>query len=248
MVALAGWRTRTLTAPGALAAWTVGTAVLYGTGWQGGAVLAAFFISSSLISRVATTPPLMDPKGHQRDHWQVFANGAVAAAGATVATIEPDLGLWLVTASLAAAASDTWATSVGSRSPVSPRLIWNQRVVPAGSNGGITLLGTVGSVGGAMIVAGTAAIAAGRPMLLPIGTLIGFFGMVVDSTLGALLQGRFHCPSCQVPSEWRIHRCGSATVQEGGLAWLNNDGVNFLATLVAAAAAWATWQWMDSPG
>jgi len=223
-------------------------AVLYGTGWQGGAVLAAFFISSSLISRVATTPPLMDPKGHRRDHWQVFANGAVAAAGATVATIEPDLGLWLVTASLAAAASDTWATSVGSRSPVSPRLIWNQRVVPAGSNGGITLLGTVGAVGGAMIVAGTGAVAAGRPMLLPIGTLIGFFGMVVDSTLGALLQGRFHCPSCQVPSEWRIHRCGSATLQEGGLAWLNNDGVNFLATLVAAAAAWATWQWMDSRG
>jgi uncharacterized protein (TIGR00297 family) len=248
LVALAGWRTRTLTAPGALAAWTVGMAVLYGTGWQGGAVLAAFFISSSLISRVATTPPLMDPKGHQRDHWQVFANGAVAAAGAAVAAIEPDLRLWLVTASLAAAASDTWATSVGSRSPVSPRLIWNQRVVPAGSNGGITLLGTVGAVGGAMIVAGTAAIAAGRPMLLPVGTLIGFFGMLVDSTLGALLQGRFHCPSCQVPSEWTIHRCGSATVQEGGLAWLNNDGVNFLATLVAAAAAWATWQWMDSPG
>jgi uncharacterized protein (TIGR00297 family) len=248
VVVFAAWRAQALTVPGALAAWTVGAAVLYGTGWQGGAVLAAFFISSSLISRVATTPLMMDPKGHQRDHWQVYANGAVAAGGAAVATIEPDLGLWLVTASLAAAASDTWATSVGSRSRVSPRLIWNRRVVPAGTNGGMTLLGTVGAVGGAMIVAGTAAIAAGRPMLLPVGTLIGFFGMVVDSTLGALLQGRFQCPSCQVPSQWKIHRCGSATVQEGGLAWLNNDGVNFLATLVAAAAGWGAWRWLDSPG
>jgi len=111
----------------------------------------------------------------------------------------------------------------------------------------MTLLGTAGGAAGALIVAGTGAIAADMPLLLPIGTLIGFLGMVADSTLGALLQGRFHCPACNAASEWRVHRCGAATTLEGGMAWLNNDGVNFVATALAGCAAVAAWRWL-SPG
>jgi uncharacterized membrane protein len=68
--------------------------------------------------------------------------------------------------------------------------------------------------------------------------------MVADSLLGAGWQGRFHCPACAVPTEWRRHRCGTRTVPTGGLAWLDNDGVNLAATSLAAglgAAAWRLW-------
>jgi len=220
--------------------------VLYGTGWQGGAVLAAFFVSSNLISRLLPHAPgaLIDAKADRRDHWQVYANGAAAAVGGGLGIVAPGLGLWLVTAALAAAAADTWATSVGGRSGVAPRLIWSSRVVPRGSSGGVTRLGTAGAAVGALVVAGTAAIAAGTPGLLPVGTLIGFLGMVADSTLGALAQGRFYCPACGVASEWRVHRCGAATVRESGLVWLNNDGVNFLATALAAGAGGIAWYWL----
>lgn len=246
--AFAAWRARTLTPSGALAAWTVGVLVLRGTGWQGGAVLAAFFVSSNLVSRVRprAAPPGLDPKSDRRDHWQVYANGGAAALGAGLGLLDNALGIWLVTAILAAAAADTWATSIGSRSRVLPRLPWSGRSVPAGSNGGMTLLGTAGGAAGALMVAGTGAIAADMPLLLPIGTLIGFLGMVADSTLGALLQGRFHCPACDAASEWRVHRCGAATLREGGLAWLNNDGVNFVATALAGCAAAAVWRWLPS--
>ena len=88
---------------------------------------------------------------------------------------------------------------------------------------------------------------ADMPVLLPMGTLIGFFGMVADSTLGALLQGRFHCPACDEASEWRVHRCGAATIREGGIAWLNNDGVNLVATLLAGCVAAGVWRWL-APG
>ena len=71
--------------------------------------------------------------------------------------------------------------------------------------------------------------------------------MVMDSTLGTI-QGGFRCPACNVASEWNVHRCGAATVRESGLAWLNNDGVNFVATLTAAGAGWAAWRWLASPG
>jgi uncharacterized protein (TIGR00297 family) len=231
-----------------LAAWTVGVLVLLGTGWQGGAVLAAFFISSNLVSAVGPRPgPGLDPKPDRRDLWQVYANGGAAALGAGVGLVDHGLGIWLVTTTLAAAAADTWATSIGARSRALPRLAWSGRTVPAGSSGGMTLLGTAGGAAGALIVAGTGAIATDMPLLLPIGTLIGFLGMVADSTLGALLQGRFHCPACNAASEWRVHRCGEATTREGGMAWLNNDGVNFVATALAGCAALVVWCWL-SPG
>lgn len=245
--AFAAWRAGTLTGSGAVAAWTIGVPVLYGTGWQGGAVLAAFFISSNLISRLQ--PPQLvtglDPKSDRRDHWQVYANGAAAAVGGAIGLIDPALGLWLVTITCAAAAADTWATSVGGRSRVTPRLIWFGPPVARGSSGGMTLAGMAGAAAGALIVAGTGAVVSGGPILLPVGTLIGFFGMVADSTFGALLQGRFHCPACNVASEWKVHRCGAATSRESGVAWLNNDGVNFLATVAAAGAALVTWHWLS---
>jgi len=244
--ALAAWRARTLTPAGALAAWTVGVLVLRGTGWQGGAVLAAFFVSSNLVSRLhpRMAAPGLDPKSDRRDLWQVYANGGAAAVGAGIGIIDPGLGIWLVTTTLAAAAADTWATSVGVSSRTLPRLIWSGRTVPAGSSGGMTPAGTAGAVAGALVVAGTGAVTAGLPMLLPIGTLIGFFGMIADSTLGALLQGRFRCPACDLASEWRVHRCGAATIREGGMAWLNNDGVNLVATTLAGCAALGAWYWL----
>ena len=210
-------------------------------------MLAAFFISSNLVSRVRPrgAPAGLDPKSDRRDIWQVYANGGAAALGAVLGLIDGTLGIWLVTATLAAAAADTWATSIGTRSLVLPRLPWSGRSVPAGSNGGMTLLGTAGGAAGALLVAGTGAIAAEMPVLLPVGTLIGFFGMVADSMLGALFQGRFHCPACDAASEWRVHRCGAATTREGGMAWLNNDGVNFIATALAGCAAVALWRLMS---
>ena len=223
----------------------MGTLVLHGTGWNGGAVLAAFFISSNLVSRVGPQRALvqLDPKSDRRDIWQVFANGGAAAAGAVAAPGE--LGLWLVTATLAAAAADTWATSLGTRSGMAPRLLGFGRSVPPGTSGGMTLLGSAGAAIGALIVSGTGALVSGTLAIFPAGISIGFAGMVVDSVLGAVLQGRFHCQTCDEASEWRVHRCGRPTVLRGGLRWLDNDMVNFLATAFAAGAALWSWRWLD---
>jgi uncharacterized protein (TIGR00297 family) len=230
-----------------LAAWSVGTLVLYGTGWNGGAVLAAFFVASNLISRVGPPEPPsgFDPKSDRRDLWQVYANGGPAALAAVATPGDYRLRLWLVTASLAAAAADTWATSVGTRSRTPPRLLWSGRTVPHGTSGGVTPAGSAGALVGAFIVSVAGALASGSAVLVPAGTLIGFLGMSVDSLVGGLLQGRFHCPRCGLASEWRVHRCGSSTVRRAGLGWLNNDGVNFFATALATCAAWLAWRWLD---
>ena len=238
------YRAGTLAGSGAVAAWLVGTAVLHGTGWEGGGVLAAFFVSSSLVSRGATPPPGLDPKGDRRDHRQVLANGGVAAAGALLGLHDLPLGLWLVTSALAAAAADTWATAIGARSPAPPRLILRGGRVPPGTSGGVTALGSAGGAAGAVLVAATGAVAAGAPALFPVAALVGFGGMLLDSVLGATAQGRFRCADCSERSEWRVHRCGRRTVHEGGLAWLDNDGVNLTAGLLSAAVAWVAWRWL----
>jgi uncharacterized membrane protein len=222
----------------------VGSAVLAGTGWQGGGVLAAFFVSSNLLSRGAPRPAGLDPKGERRDHRQVLANGGVAAAVALIGLSDRALGLWLVTASLAAAAADTWATALGARSAGTPKLILGGSPVPPGTSGGVTALGTLGGGIGALGVAGVGALASGISILLPAGALVGFGGMVLDSALGAAAQGRFRCPQCAAPSEWPTHRCGAATVHEGGLPWLDNDGVNLASSAAAALAAGAAWCWL----
>jgi uncharacterized membrane protein len=208
--------------------------VLVGTGWAGGAVLAAFFVSSSAVGR-----------GERRDERQVAANGGPAAVGALLGLHHPALGLWIVTGSLAGAAADTWASSIGARSRAAPRLrLLGPRVAP-GTSGGMTPLGCAGALVGAVLVAATGAAAGSAPALLPMGTLVGFAGMFADSVLGSVLQGRFRCPVCGQASEWQVHRCGARTVPEGGLAWLDNDGVNLAATSLAAVVAgvaWLAWQ------
>lgn len=242
-----GWQARTLTTSGGVAAWTVGTLVLYGSGWNGGAVLAAFFIGSNLISRLGRKPAVVpfEEKPDRRDAWQVYANGGPAALGALLGRIDATLGVWVLTASLAAAAADTWATAVGTRSPTMPRLLGIGARVPAGTNGGMTLVGSLAALAGASTVAAAGALAGGRLWLLPLGTLVGFAGMAVDSLAGATIQGRFFCAACNKSSEWRVHRCGTRTDLRGGLSWMNNDAVNLLATALAGAAALCMGRWLD---
>ncbi|MBD5656320.1 MAG: DUF92 domain-containing protein, partial [Candidatus Eremiobacteraeota bacterium] len=60
-----------------------------------------------------------------------------------------------------------------------------------------------------------------------------------DSVLGASLQSLRFCPQCRRPTEREPHGCGANTSQLRGLSWFGNDGVNFAATLVGAAVAFA---------
>lgn len=244
LLSAGGWAARALTGGGAVAASLVGVAILQGAGWPGAAVLGAFFILSSALGRIpgGRVAAVGDAKGERRDAWQVLANGASAALGAALAGSDLRLAVWVVTGSLAAAGADTWATAIGSRSRTPPRLLFIGRPVSAGTNGGMTLLGTAGAVAGAAVISAVGGFTVGMPGLVLWGAAIGVAGMALDSILGATLQGRFHCPVCAADSEWRVHRCGSRTTRTGGWAWLTNDGVNAVTTAAAALAGWLAWR------
>jgi len=245
IVALAAVRADALTRDGAVAAILVGTAVLYGTGWPGGGMLAAFFGFSTLVGRIALARgKAADPVTERRNARQVLANGSAAALGALMELRVTGLGLWIVCGALSAAAADTWATSIGGFSRTDPRHLLSGRRVIRGTSGAVSFLGTLGALAGASTVALAGGLAGGGTSLVIAGVSIGFGGMLLDSLLGASLQGRFECPRCAATGERRIHTCGTPADRVGGLTWLDNDGVNALSTgLAALAAAGAWWTW-----
>lgn len=219
-----------LTPGGALAALAVGAAVTAGEGWRGLVLLAAFFITGSVLTRAASgAPPLRTAR-------QVAANGAVAAAACLA-------GAWWVAAgAIAAATADTWATEVGTWSPAPPRLLTTLQRVPRGTSGGVTLLGTAGGLaGGAAIAALAAWLAPAAPRsAAAAGTIVaagGLAGMMGDSLLGAVCQGRFECPACAARFERGDAQCHEPLRLVRGWAWLDNDWVNFAGTVLGAAVA-----------
>jgi len=236
LVAFAAYRAHSLTHSGALAAALVGTIIFGLGGWQWAVILLAFFVSSSLLSRLfskrkSNLNEKFD-KGSQRDAGQVLANGGIAALFAGLHFFLPDaLWPWLVfCASLAAVNADTWATELGVLNPTSPRLITTGQPVEKGTSGGISVRGTLAALAGAALVAACAQLVKPIPgflLIFSLTTLAGFLGALFDSYLGATVQAIYSCPTCHKETERHpLHTCGSHTNLVRGLKWLNNDLVN----------------------
>ncbi len=213
---------RWLTADGMAAAAVVGALVFWGAGLGGFALLALFFVSGSFLTAWNLRERPDRPEGPQgespvrlgprRNARQVLANGGWAALGAVLVRWKPDLGWAALLGSLATAQADTWATEIGAHASHPPRLITTGRPVPAGTSGGVTLLGTGAGMVGAALLAGVGIVLGVPPRIAALGAVVGILGMTVDSVLGATLepQGR-----------------------------LDNDGVNLAATSVGAVTALA---------
>lgn len=164
---------------------------------------------------------------HGRSAAQVSANLGMAAVVSTAfvqswlmespssarAATAPVLVLAVGLAALAEAAADTASSEVGQIFGGRPRMITTLRQVDPGTDGAISLAGTLVGVLAAAIVAAAGTLAFdGGSLLFWIASAGGVFGLLFDSLLGATLEQR---------------------------GWLNNDAVNFLSTGSAAAFALA---------
>jgi uncharacterized protein (TIGR00297 family) len=250
LIALLAYRARSLDRSGAIAASVTGLFIfgLGGVGWA--VVLLTFFISSSALSRVfgkrKSALGEKFAKGSRRDWGQVLANGGLGSLLALLHVFAPgELWPWLAFAgAMATVNADTWATEIGVLSKRAPRLITSGAVVERGASGGITLLGTLATlIGGALIglLAGLFSEAQVGRVLVAV-TLAGLAGSLLDSLMGATVQAIYHCPACDKETERHpLHSCGTPTVQVRGLAWLNNDLVNFIASLFGALVAVGLW-------
>jgi uncharacterized protein (TIGR00297 family) len=251
LVALIGWRMRALSSNGAWAAVISGSLIfgLGGISWA--AVLLAFFISSSVLSK-AFSRRKRDmnekfSKGSQRDWQQVLANGGLGVILVLLYFLTPEKDwIWVAyVGAMSAVNADTWATEVGVLSRTPPRLITTGEVVERGTSGGVTSLGSLAALLGSLFVSMVGAFFAPKEtvsLFILGGSLGGMAGALVDSLMGASVQGIYYCPTCKKETErYPLHTCGTKTLPLKGWHWVNNEVVNFSCSCVGAIAAVGLW-------
>jgi uncharacterized protein (TIGR00297 family) len=213
--ALARW-IRGVSVSGALAGAVVCFLIYAGAGPGGFAALVTVFALTWIATRFGYRKKQRlgtAEKSEGRTASQVLANLAVAAACAAIyAVVGKAASLIAMAAALSEAAADTVSSELGQAHHATARLVTTWQEVPAGTDGGVTGIGTLGGIVGAALV-GVVCARAGVVSFpqLRFTVVAAVLGMTADSYLGALLERR-------------------------GL--LNNDWVNFLSTLIAAAVAW----------
>ena len=254
-IGLAAWRLKALSLGGAAAAALIG-ALVFGLGGAAWAVLLlAFFLSSSGLSKAFKTRKggieAEFAKGNRRDAGQVLANGGIAVLLVLGWLVFPGQAwVWAAFAgAMAAVNADTWATELGVLSPTSPRLLTTGRVVPGGTSGAVSLVGTLAALSGSVFIAILAAVIPGwfssaalvdtSPIhaggIFVSVSLGGLVGALVDSLLGASLQAIYYCPKCAKETErYPLHACGTQTRMQRGWSWLNNDWVNLFCSSAGA--------------
>ena len=195
------------------------------------ALLAIFFILCSIISKLIKKKDFISTKGSKRDVVQVYANGGIALLICLYDYFHPSsLNILLFSSSVAAAMSDTWATEFGKLSKSKPRSIISFKTIKHGESGGITLIGTFGSFIGSAIIGSSAFLLFSISVIDVLGIVLsGFFSAIIDSILGATLQGKYKL----IDSDKIIEVKNKKSTHFSGYKWMTNDIVNLINTSVA---------------
>jgi len=275
MMAVYGLRRKSLDKTGASAAVVVGFLLSVSNFSFMASLLSCFIFASKATKYKSAQKKKLEhdfKEGGQRNWVQVLCNVGPACLMTLLYMLEVgcvDLPIsftkfysasWYavaVIASIACACGDTFASEIGSVSGKSdPFHIVKFKRVPRGTNGGISLVGTLSSLfGGALvgvfaylttIVSSQSVALQDAPHQWPIvlyATLAGGLGSLVDSVIGGSLQysGRHKSLGCVVET------VGGDVEHISGLALLDNHAVNFLSCLITglivpyiAAQSW-TW-------
>ena len=179
---------------GALGGFLVGTTIYASLGPRGFAVLALFVIGGSLVTRLGYDSKrrsgIAQEHGGRRSARNALANCAVATLCAILAAATGSESLIAAfVAALGAAFADTAESEMGQLFSRTPRLITTLQKVPPGTDGAISLPGTLAGVGAAGLTAILALALGllGTPGSALVVAIAAFLGTIADSLIGDLL-------------------------------------------------------------
>lgn len=236
---------RLLTLSGLISAVLVGAIIYTFTGLEGWLILMFFFVSANVIGKVAKRIYPLDlsdihKKGGTRDWAQVVANGGIAAVSALLFGLTgTPYALVLFGAALAASTADTWASEAGILSSKDPVSIITFRRVRPGMSGGVSILGSLSSMLGSILVALLWYVSYAVPsdstyiLLASVVAVSGILGSLVDSILGATLQGHYWDPVKQMITEKERDKDGNKLELCRGIRWIDNDVVNLVSNVIS---------------
>lgn len=214
--ALAGvaYAARTVDFSGVIGGFFVGFTIWVFLDWRGFLLLLAFFVIGSACTKLGykrkAAQNLAQEKGGRRGARHALANAGVATACALFAALTdyPVLFALAFAASFATAAADTASSEIGQLLGRRTFLITTFRPVPRGTEGAVSVEGTLAGVAASLVIGGLGALLGLYPWtgVLPIA-VAAFVGTTFESVVGAALEKR---------------------------QLLDNEALNFLNTLVGA--------------
>ncbi len=225
-----------LTPSGLAHAFALGTMLWTALGWRGWTVCVAYLFLGQAVTKVGFDEKeslgIAEGRGGRRGPENVWGSALTGAMCATAAAIAYRIGgggaggaflglsydVWSLgyVASLSTKLADTFASEIGKAYGKTAFLITTLRSVPRGTEGAVSLEGTMASVVGGLLLSVYAYTVVGllhSPGMVTISTLAAFVATMVESLIGATLQGR------------------------EGSRWMTNEVVNFFNTLIGAFLA-----------
>ncbi|XP_020592392.1 protein PGR-like [Phalaenopsis equestris] len=135
---------------------------------------------------------------------------------------------------------DTWSSEIGMLSNAQPRLITTFKKVRKGTNGAVSLEGLLAAAAAGFVIGLTfilvgwltvpcsAEIAWRELFVIPIATIAGLFGSLIDSLLGATLQFSGYCTLRKKV----VGRKTPTVIRISGMELLDNNAVNAVSILI----------------
>ncbi len=217
-----------LTPWGIAHAWALGVTVWATLGWRGYAVVMFYFLVGSAVTRIGMAEKeaagIAEKRGGARGPENVWGSAAAGAfcalvgwlltqwgAASVAAVWVPLLALGYV-ASFATKLSDTSASEVGKAYGKRTFLITTLKPVPRGTEGAVSLEGTLAGVVASVVIASLAwAIGMVSGWGIGICAIAAFVATNIESFIGATVQEQFD--------------------------WLTNEWVNVINTVIGAGVA-----------
>lgn len=228
-LAVIGFVLRTVDVSGLIGGWVLGAVLIVCGGIELYLVLLTFFIIGTAATKIGyrakAREGLAQEKGGRRGFGHAFANVGVAAicaiaisfAGRTTGT--STVLWWAAVAALATAAADTVASELGPMLGKRAFLPLTFRAVPRGTEGAISVAGTVAGILGALVVATVAVVAARTPQAVLLASLV-----VIAAFLGSYLES--------IVGSWNRRQTRP----------IANGALNFFNTVAGAALLFVAWQ------
>ena len=195
--------------------------LVWGTlGWRGYLIVMLFFLLGSGLTFVGIEQKkaegIAEKRSGMRGAGNVWSSALTASLCAIATLFSPAPYKYLLVlgyvASFCTKLSDTTASEVGKVYGKTTYLITNLKPVPRGTEGAVSLEGTLAGTLASVLLA---AIACLIGLINPIGivwcVVAAFIATTIESLIGATLESRF--------------------------TWLTNDLVNFINTVIGAASA-----------
>lgn len=217
LLAGTAYAAKTVNPSGVIAGFLVGFLIYLFLDWEGYLLLLAFFVIGSACTKFGyktkAAHKIAQEGGGRRGARHAFANAGVATACALFAAVtdHPVLFGLAFAGAFATAAADTSSSEIGQVLGRRTFLLTTFRPVPRGTEGAVSVEGTLAGIIASLVIAALGAAVGLYPWIgvLPI-VLAAFVGTTFESLVGAALEKR---------------------------QLLDNEALNFLNTLVGALVA-----------